>query len=171
MFNLALKNIPATLCLRLKVRAETNRRNLNREILPLPARAEAQRRDFANPTPRSHSASARRRSSCSRTASSLIRSSWRFDRSVSSDTARITRCIVIHHPARNLQPPCSIPSSGCASRHTGAARRLVMEIAGLVMLVSNYSGRQWSFVYQVNRSHSLRKACRSWRRSRVQGSR
>jgi plasmid stability protein len=33
MFNLTLKNIPATLHQRLKLRAESNRRSLNREIL------------------------------------------------------------------------------------------------------------------------------------------
>ena len=35
MLNLTLKNIPAELHLRLKVRAESNRRSLNREILAL----------------------------------------------------------------------------------------------------------------------------------------
>jgi plasmid stability protein len=35
MLNLTLKNIPAELHLRFKVRAETNRRSLNREILAL----------------------------------------------------------------------------------------------------------------------------------------
>jgi antitoxin FitA len=35
MPNLTLKNIPADLHLRLKTRAETNRRSLNREILAL----------------------------------------------------------------------------------------------------------------------------------------
>jgi antitoxin FitA len=35
MLNLTLKNIPAELHLRLKTRAETNRRSLNREILAL----------------------------------------------------------------------------------------------------------------------------------------
>jgi plasmid stability protein len=35
MLNLTLKNIPAALHLRLKTRAETNRRSLNREILAL----------------------------------------------------------------------------------------------------------------------------------------
>jgi hypothetical protein len=49
---------------------------------------------------------------------------------------QVVRCIAIRHPARNLQPPCSIQPSGCASRHTGAARRLTMEIVGLVMLGS-----------------------------------
>lgn len=35
MLNLTLKNIPAELHLRLKARAESNRRSLNREILAL----------------------------------------------------------------------------------------------------------------------------------------
>ena len=35
MLNLTLKNIPAELHLRLKARAETNRRSLNREIMAL----------------------------------------------------------------------------------------------------------------------------------------
>ena len=35
MLNLTLKNIPAELHLRLKLRAESNRRSLNREILAL----------------------------------------------------------------------------------------------------------------------------------------
>jgi plasmid stability protein len=35
MLNLTLKNIPAELHLRLKTRAESNRRSLNREILAL----------------------------------------------------------------------------------------------------------------------------------------
>jgi plasmid stability protein len=35
MHNLTLKNIPAELHLRLKLRAESNRRSLNREILAL----------------------------------------------------------------------------------------------------------------------------------------
>ncbi|MGB7738940.1 MAG: Arc family DNA-binding protein [Steroidobacteraceae bacterium] len=35
MLNLTLKNIPAALHLRLKTRAEANRRSLNREILAL----------------------------------------------------------------------------------------------------------------------------------------
>jgi hypothetical protein len=46
------------------------------------------------------------------------------------------RFVAIHRAARNLQPPCSIPTSGCASRHTGAARRLIMEIVAAVMLVA-----------------------------------
>jgi hypothetical protein len=46
------------------------------------------------------------------------------------------RFVVIHHAVRNLQPRCSISTPGCASRHPGAARRLTMEIVGLVMLGS-----------------------------------
>jgi hypothetical protein len=46
------------------------------------------------------------------------------------------RFVAVHRTACNLQPPCSIPPSGCTPRHTGAARRLAMEIVGLVMLGS-----------------------------------
>jgi plasmid stability protein len=49
MHNLTLKNIPAELHLRLKVRAESNRRSLNREILALlEAQLEAPAVDVAS---------------------------------------------------------------------------------------------------------------------------
>jgi plasmid stability protein len=49
MLNLTLKNIPAELHLRLKVRAESNRRSLNREILALlEAQLEAPAVDVAS---------------------------------------------------------------------------------------------------------------------------
>ncbi len=49
MLNLTLKNIPAELHLRLKARAESNRRSLNREILALlEAQLEAPAVDVAS---------------------------------------------------------------------------------------------------------------------------
>jgi hypothetical protein len=50
--------------------------------------------------------------------------------------AQVVRSIAIHHAARNLQPPCSIATPGCASRHTGAVRRFAMELIGIVMLTA-----------------------------------
>jgi hypothetical protein len=46
------------------------------------------------------------------------------------------RCVEIHLTDCNPQPPCSISSSRCTSRHTGAAKRNAMDIIATVMLGS-----------------------------------
>lgn len=46
------------------------------------------------------------------------------------------RPVRFHDSAINLQPRCNIQRTSCPSRHPGAVRRIVMEVAAAVMMFS-----------------------------------